>query len=83
MTFHRGQGGNLGIKDADELVKAMVTVAKGDVTLPEAMDLYDQGALQRSEEVEISKQCTMAFLDYENFDNSPLFKMGVNPMSKT
>lgn len=83
MTFHRGQGGNLGIKDADELVNAMVAVQKRVATLPEAINSYDQGALLRSEEVEISRKCTMAFLDYENFDNSPLFKLGVNPMSKT
>lgn len=83
MTFHRGQGGNLGIKDADELVKALVAVQRGVETLPEAINSYDQGALLRSDEVEISRKCTMAFLDYENFDNSPLFKMGVNPISKT
>jgi 2-polyprenyl-6-methoxyphenol hydroxylase-like FAD-dependent oxidoreductase len=82
MTFHRGQGGNLGIKDAHEVVKAVVAVQKG-ASLPEAIDSYDEGALLRSEEVEISRQCTMAFLDYENFDSSPLFKMGVHPMSKT
>lgn len=83
MTFHRGQGGNLGIKDANEVVNAMVAVQKGTTALPEAIDSYDQGALLRGEEVEISRQCTMAFLDYENFDNSPLFRMGVHPMSKT
>ncbi|KAH8691651.1 putative monooxygenase [Talaromyces proteolyticus] len=82
MTFHRGQGGNLAIKDADELVKNIITVQRDKVPLQDAIDTYDKGALLRGEEVEISRQCSMAFLDYDNFENSPVFKMGVNPAVK-
>ncbi|KAK3314051.1 hypothetical protein B0H66DRAFT_584451 [Apodospora peruviana] len=79
MTFHRGQGGNLAIKDADEFVKRMVDVKEGRLSLKAAMDEYDRGVVARGEEVEISKQQAAAFHDYENFDNSPVFKMGIKP----
>lgn len=79
MTFHRGQGGNLAIKDADEFVKRMVDVKEGRMTLKEAMDEYDKGVVARGEEVEISRLQAAAFHDYENFDNSPVMKMGIKP----
>lgn len=79
MTFHRGQGGNLAIKDAHEFVKQMVKVKEDNLSLKEAMDEYDSGVVARGEEVEISKQQAAAFHDYENFDNSPVFKMGIKP----
>ncbi|KXX73145.1 6-hydroxynicotinate 3-monooxygenase [Madurella mycetomatis] len=79
MTFHRGQGGNLAIKDADEFVKRMVDVHEGKLSLKVAVDDYEKGVLARGQEVEISKQQAMAFHDYENFDNSPVFKMGIKP----
>jgi 2-polyprenyl-6-methoxyphenol hydroxylase-like FAD-dependent oxidoreductase len=82
MTFHRGQGGNLAIKDADEFVKAMVEVKEGRMSLKEAMDGYDKGVVERGEEVEISRLQAAAFHDYENFDNSPVFKMGIKPAGK-
>ncbi|KAK0702788.1 hypothetical protein B0H67DRAFT_500050 [Lasiosphaeris hirsuta] len=79
MTFHRGQGGNLAIKDADEFVKRMVDVKEGRLSLKDAMDEYDKGVVARGEEVEISRLQAAAFHDYENFDNSPVFKMGIKP----
>ena len=79
MTFHRGQGGNLAIKDALEFVNAMVSVHSGQKPLQEAMNEYDTGVLQRGEEVAISKSQALAFHDYANFRNSPIFKMGIKP----
>jgi 2-polyprenyl-6-methoxyphenol hydroxylase-like FAD-dependent oxidoreductase len=79
MTFHRGQGGNLAIKDADEFVKRMVEVQEGRRSLKAAMDEYDRGVVERGQEVEISKQQAAAFHDYANFDSSPVFKMGIKP----
>lgn len=79
MTFHRGQGGNLAIKDAYEFVKLMGDVSEGRMELKEAMDQYDEGVVARGEEVEISKTQAAAFHDYENFDDSPVFKMGIKP----
>ena len=79
MTFHRGQGGNLAIKDGFEFVTRMSSVVRGEKTLKEAIDDYDQGVLERGKEVAISKAQAMAFHDYSNFDNSPVFKMGIKP----
>jgi 2-polyprenyl-6-methoxyphenol hydroxylase-like FAD-dependent oxidoreductase len=82
MTFHRGQGGNLAIKDADEFVNSITAVKRGEKDIEDAVDAYDNGALLRSAEVEISRQASMAFLDYENFDKNPVFKMGISPAMK-
>jgi 2-polyprenyl-6-methoxyphenol hydroxylase-like FAD-dependent oxidoreductase len=79
MTFHRGQGGNLAIKDANEFVKRMVDVQEGKLSLKAAMDDYDKGVMERGQEVEISKRQAAAFHDFTSFDNSPLFKMGIKP----
>lgn len=82
MTFHRGQGGNLAIKDADEFVSSIIAVKREEKAMQAAIDGYEKGALLRSEEVEISRKASMAFLDYENFDKSPVFKMGISPAMK-
>jgi 2-polyprenyl-6-methoxyphenol hydroxylase-like FAD-dependent oxidoreductase len=79
MTFHRGQGGNLAIKDAFEFVMSMLAVQNGEQTLEQATSKYDEGVLVRGEEVEISKSQAAAFHDYANFKNSPIFKMGIKP----
>ena len=79
MTFHRGQGGNLAIRDADEFVSSIIAVREGKVSLAEAVSLYDEGVVERGQEVEISKVQTDAFHDYANFRESPVFKMGVKP----
>lgn len=82
MTFHRGQGGNLAIRDAYELVNQLISVHKGEEGQKVAVDRYDKGALLRGEEVEISRQCTMAFFDWENIHQSPIFNMGLSPAMK-
>lgn len=79
MTFHRGQGGNLAIKDADELVTGLIDVKEGRMTLQDAMDEYDKGVVERGQEVEISKAQTDAFHDYANFLDSPVMTMGIKP----
>lgn len=79
MTFHRGQGGNLAIKDADEFVTRMIKVQKGDLTLEHAITEYDAGVMERGQEVEISRLQMDAFHDYENFKDSPVMKMGIKP----
>lgn len=82
MTFHRGQGGNLAIRDADEFVNTMIAVKSEQKTLVDALDEYDRGVVERGQEVAISKEQTKAFHDYENFLNSPVVKMGIKPSSK-
>jgi 2-polyprenyl-6-methoxyphenol hydroxylase-like FAD-dependent oxidoreductase len=82
MTFHRGQGGNLAIKDADEFVTRMLKVENGQMSLKDAMDEYDAGVVERGQEVETSKQQAIAFHDHKNFLNSPVIKMGIKPQTK-
>lgn len=82
MTFHRGQGGNLAIQDADEFVSSMVAVNNGSKTLEDALIEYDKGVVERGQEVAISKAQTIAFHDYENFLNSPVVRMGIKPAAK-
>ncbi|KIW03413.1 uncharacterized protein PV09_05188 [Verruconis gallopava] len=82
MTFHRGQGGNLAIKDALEFVNAMKSVEAGKRTLEDAIKEYDAGVLKRGEEVEISKEQAIAFHNYATFRDSPIFKMGLKPNVK-
>lgn len=80
MTFHRGQGGNLAIKDGFEFVNLMLAVEKGEKTLEEATKEYEVGLMERGKEVEISKAQAMAFHDYANFEQSPIYKMGIKPV---
>ncbi|KAE9992347.1 hypothetical protein EG327_009301 [Venturia inaequalis] len=80
MTFHRGQGGNLAIKDGFEFVNGMVAVQKGEKTLEAALKEYDAGVMERGKEVDISKEQAMAFHDYANFEQSPIYKMGIKPV---
>jgi 2-polyprenyl-6-methoxyphenol hydroxylase-like FAD-dependent oxidoreductase len=82
MTFHRGQGGNLAIKDSYEFVTRMVAAKEGKLSLAQAVTEYDAGVVERGEEVAISKAQAFAFHDYENFDNSPVMKMGIKPAGK-
>lgn len=82
MTFHRGQGGNLAIKDAKEFVTQMVAVHQRETSLEDAVNSYDKGVMERGEEVEISKKQAFAFHDYENFDDSPVAKMGIKPAAR-
>jgi 2-polyprenyl-6-methoxyphenol hydroxylase-like FAD-dependent oxidoreductase len=82
MTFHRGQGGNLAIKDAYEFVTKMIAAKEGKLDLAQAVTEYDAGVVDRGEEVAISKAQAFAFHDYENFDNSPVMKMGIKPAGK-
>ena len=81
MTFHRGQGGNLAIQDADEFVKTMLAVRGGTKSLEEGVREYDKSVLERGEEVATSKAQTIAFHDYENFLNSPVVRMGIKPLA--
>lgn len=82
MTFHRGQGGNLAIQDAAEFVKNIISVRDGARSLEESVNEYDRGVLERGQEVAISKAQTIAFHDYENFLNSPVVKIGIQPSTK-
>ena len=80
MTFHRGQGGNNALRDAERFVAAMAEVKGGHQTLSEAVDGYDSEMLQRgASEVDMSAKQTHAFHDYNAFLQSPIMKHGIKP----
>jgi 2-polyprenyl-6-methoxyphenol hydroxylase-like FAD-dependent oxidoreductase len=61
MTFHRGQGGNNALRDAERFVSAMVEVKDGSKTLKESVDIYDEDVRRRGvQEVEVSTTQTHA-----------------------
>lgn len=82
MTFHRGQGGNLAIQDAEQIMQQMIAVRDGKTSIPDALTRYDEGVLERGQEVAVSKTQTMAFHDYERFMESPMIKMGIQARVK-
>ncbi|KPI37992.1 uncharacterized protein AB675_3133 [Cyphellophora attinorum] len=80
MTFHRGQGGNNALRDAERFVGAMVEVKEGLRSLKDAVDAYDQDVFERGlNEVDMSSKQTHAFHDYKAFLQSPLMKHGIKP----
>ena len=61
MTFHRGQGGNNALRDAERFVSAMKEVQEGKKTLKQAVDDYDVDVRTRGvQEVEVSTVQTHA-----------------------
>ena len=80
FQFHRGQGGNNALRDANQFVSAMIDVNAGGKTLREAVDAYDAEMLQRgASEVEMSSKQTHAFHNYQAFLESPIMKHGIKP----
>jgi hypothetical protein len=80
MTFHRGQGGNNALRDAERFVSAMKEVKDGARSLRDAVDAYDQDVFERGlNEVDMSSKQTHAFHDYDAFLQSPLMKHGIKP----
>lgn len=80
MSFHRGQGGNNALRDAERFVAAMTEVKFGQKTLVAAVDDYDAEMLSRgAAEVEMSSQQTHAFHNYDAFLQSPIMKFGLKP----
>lgn len=60
MTFHRGQGGNNALRDAERFVTAMKEVQDGK-SLKQAVDNYDEDVRARGlQEVEVSTVQTHA-----------------------
>ena len=80
MTFHRGQGGNNALRDAERFVSAILEAKDGSKILVEAVDSYDEDVLKRgATEVDMSAKQTRAFHDYEAFLQSPIMKHGIKP----
>lgn len=88
MTFHRGQGLNHAIADADALVQ-MLTSITGDPhsnaqstmasSLEKAISTYDDEVRKRGgDEVRLSKINTVMLHSWDQLMESPLMKMSAN-----
>ena len=61
MTFHRGQGGNNALRDAERFVSAILEVKSGKKSLKQAVDDYDNDVRKRGvQEVDVSTVQTHA-----------------------
>jgi hypothetical protein len=79
MRSDRGQGLNHAICDASNFVAAMQKVVDGSVALKDAITEYSEEVVQRgANEVVISKETAISFLDWDRLMNSPLMKKSVS-----
>ncbi|KIW05397.1 hypothetical protein, variant [Verruconis gallopava] len=80
MTFQRGQGLNHCIADARTLSKEFEAANKGEKTLAEAIEAYQEEMIRRAgEEVEIGIGNTEMLHDWSRFLLSPLIVRGGDP----
>ncbi|KAK7712577.1 hypothetical protein SLS64_004961 [Diaporthe eres] len=83
MTPHRGQGLNNALQDSSNFVAAMIHVDKGEKTLADAIDAYDNEVLERGMlEMEISLKQTMFIHNWDTLMQSPMVKMGMHQAKK-
>lgn len=88
MTFHRGQGLNNCIRDAKELVDAIVcSVTSLENVNPspisETIATYEKSMISRgAAEVRLSKEQTEKEHDWEEFQTSPIMKIGGHPVKQ-
>jgi hypothetical protein len=82
----RGQGGNNALKDSERFVNACMAIQKGEMSLKEAIDKFDNEMFTRGKaEVEMSKAQTDVTHDHKNFlnpDKSPVIKHGIKPTAQ-
>ncbi|ODM22450.1 hypothetical protein SI65_00038 [Aspergillus cristatus] len=79
MTFHRGQGLNNAILDAASLSREIANLQdKSPGALRPALEAYEKEVLGRGREVvELSNLNSVSIHNWEELQNSPLFKMGL------
>jgi 2-polyprenyl-6-methoxyphenol hydroxylase-like FAD-dependent oxidoreductase len=81
MTFHRGQGLNNCIRDAKELVTRIVSCSQGVEDQANAVHEYEAEMLDRgAAEVQKSMEQTLKCHNWETFQDSPVMKIGGNPI---
>lgn len=77
-TTDRGQGLNLALQDAADLVEGLVKVAQGEQELRQMIDGYDQSMRVRaSKETRLSLDATLKSHDWKTLMDGPAAKMGV------
>ena len=81
VTYHRGQGLNNCLNDAYNLVTGLIEVSKGEKTVDCFLTEYGEEVVDRgSAEVAMSKKQSMMLHEWEMFMNSPVMKMGTDPI---
>jgi len=79
MTFHRGQGLNHGIADAEKLVWEMTEYKKGNGSVAEALQAYQKDMVKRAgDEVKLSLRNTEMLHDWKQLRESPIFEIAAN-----
>jgi len=84
MTYHRGQGLNNCLNDAENIVMGLVDVKNGKTSLPALVSRYDEEVVRRgAAEVELSRKQTVMLHDWNQFLNSPVMKIGTKSIKET
>ena len=79
LRADRGQGLNHAINDSVNFVAALQKVQKGEASLEEAISAYDDEVVKRgADEVVLSKQSGLMFLNWDQLMNSPVMKAGLS-----
>ena len=79
LRADRGQGLNHAINDCVNFIAALQKVQKGEASLEEAISAYDDEVVKRgADEVVSSKQSGLTLLNWDQFMNSPVMKVGLN-----
>lgn len=79
----RGQGLNNALQDSSNFVAAMISVAKAEKNLADAIDAYDKEVLERGMlEMDISLKQTMLIHNWDTVMQSPMVKMGMHQAKK-
>lgn len=74
---------NNALQDSSNFVAAMICVDKGEKTLADAIDAYDNEVLERGMlETEISLKQTMLIHNWDTLMQSPMVKMGMHQAKK-
>ena len=75
--IERGQGLNNAIKDASDIVDAIVAATAGEISLAEAIGAYEAEMKPRGvREVALSLEQALKARDKDTMKDSPLFKLG-------
>lgn len=74
---------NNALQDSSNFVAAMISVDKGEETLADAIDAYDNEVLERGMlETEISLKQTMFIHNWDTLMQSPMVTMGMHQAKK-
>lgn len=74
---------NNALQDSSNFVAVMISVAKGEKTLADAIDAYDNEVLERGMlETDVSLKQTMFIHNWDTLMQSPMVTMGMHQPKK-